>query len=76
MPHTEEDIRAMLDKIGVESIDDLYADVPGEVIFREEYDIPSAMSEIELRKHFEELGNKNRPLTVFAGRGVYDHYSP
>lgn len=76
MPHTEEDIRAMLDKIGVESIDDLYADVPGEVIFREEYDIPSAMSEIELRKHFDELGNKNRPLTVFAGRGVYDHYSP
>lgn len=76
MPHTEEDIRAMLDKIGVESIDDLYADVPGEVIFREEYDIPSAMSEIELRKYFEELGNKNRPLTVFAGRGVYDHYSP
>lgn len=76
MPHTEEDIRLMLDKIGVESIDDLYADVPQEVIFREEYDIPSAMSEIELRKHFEELGAKNNRLTVFAGRGVYDHYSP
>lgn len=76
MPHTEEDIRLMLDKIGVESIDDLYADVPQEVIFREEYDIPSAMPEIELRKHFEELGAKNNRLTVFAGRGVYDHYSP
>ena len=34
------------------------------------------MSEIELRKHFEELGEKNRRLTVFAGGGVYDHYSP
>lgn len=76
MPHTEDDIKVMLDKIGVESIDDLYADVPAEVIFREEYDIPSAMSEIELRKHFEELGAKNKPVTVFAGRGVYDHYSP
>ncbi len=76
MPHTEEDIRVMLDKIGVNSIDDLYSDVPQEVIFKEEYDIPSAMSEIELRKHFEELGKKNQKLTIFAGGGVYDHYSP
>ena len=27
-PHTEDDIRAMLDRIGVSSLDDLYADVP------------------------------------------------
>ncbi len=76
MPHTEEDIRVMLDRIGVKTIDDLYSDVPGDVIFKEEYDIPSAMSEIELRRHFKELGAKNRQLTVFAGGGVYDHYSP
>lgn len=76
MPHTEEDIRVMLDKIGVKSIDDLYSDVPGEVVFKEEYEIPSSMSEIELRKHFEELGKKNKKLTIFAGGGVYDHYSP
>lgn len=76
IPHTDSDIRKMLDKIGVASIDDLYADVPQEVIFREEYDIPSAMSEIELRRHFEELGKKNDLLTVFAGGGSYDHYSP
>lgn len=76
MPHTEEDIRKMLDKIGVEKIDDLYSDVPAEVIFKEEYDIPSAMSEIELRRHFGELGKKNRQLTIFAGGGAYDHYSP
>lgn len=76
MPHTEEDIRVMLQKIGVASIDDLYSDVPAEVIFNREYDIPSAMTEIELRRHFEELGKKNRKLTVFAGGGAYDHYSP
>ncbi|MBD5268585.1 MAG: aminomethyl-transferring glycine dehydrogenase subunit GcvPA [Bacteroides sp.] len=76
IPHTEEDIRLMLDKIGVSNIDELYSDVPQEVIFKEEYDIPSAMSEIELRKHFEELGEKNKKLTVFAGGGAYDHYSP
>jgi len=76
IPHTEEDIALMLRKIGVESIDDLYSDVPAEVIFNEDYDIPSAMSEIELRKHFAELGKKNKPLTIFAGCGAYDHYSP
>ncbi len=76
IPHTEEDIKKMLERIGVASVDDLYSDVPQEVIFREEYDIPSAMSEHELRKFFNELGAKNRQLTVFAGGGVYDHYSP
>lgn len=76
MPHTEEDIRRMLDKIGVASLDDLYSDVPSEVIFKEEYDLPSAMSEIELRRHFQEQADKNDLLTVFAGGGVYDHYSP
>lgn len=76
MPHTEADIRKMLDRIGISSVDELYSDVPSEVIFKEEYDIPSAMSEIELRRHFEELASKNTGLTVFAGGGAYDHYSP
>ncbi len=76
MPHTDEDVKAMLERIGVASIDDLYGDVPQEVIFREEYDIPSAMSEVELRRHFKELGEKNKSLTIFAGGGAYDHYSP
>lgn len=66
----------MLERIGVKSVDDLYSDVPSEVIFKEEYDIPSAMSEIELRRHFRQLADKNRSLTIFAGGGVYDHYSP
>ncbi len=76
IPHTEDDIRVMLDRIGVDSTDALFADIPEEVIFKGEYDIPSAMSEVELRRHFKELGNKNSQLTIFAGGGVYDHYSP
>lgn len=76
MPHTDADIRKMLDRIGLASVDDLYGDVPAEVIFKGDYTLPSAMSEIELRRYFEELGDKNRRLKVFAGGGVYDHYSP
>lgn len=76
IPHTEEDIKVMLDKIGVASTDDLFSDIPDDVIFKGEYDIPSAMSEVELRNHFTELGKKNSSLKVFAGGGAYDHYSP
>ena len=76
IPHTDEDIKVMLEKIGVKSTDDLFSDIPEDVVFKGEYDIPSAMSEVELRKHFKELGDKNSQLTVFAGGGAYDHYSP
>lgn len=76
IPHTPEDIAHMLDRIGVESIDDLYADVPAEVVFKSEYDLPLGMSEIELRRWFKALGEKNKQLLVFGGQGAYDHYSP
>ncbi len=76
IPHTPEDVARMLERIGVKSVDDLYSDVPGEVIFRGEYALPKGMSEIELREYFKGLADKNRTLTVFAGRGAYDHYAP
>jgi glycine dehydrogenase subunit 1 len=75
-PHTEDDIRQMLEKAGMTSLEDLYSDVPEDVIYRKEYELPSAMSEIEVRRYFETLDKKNTKLTVFAGAGAYDHYSP
>lgn len=75
-PHTEEDIKAMLQRIGVSSLDDLYAEVPDSIRFKGDYDLPSAMSEIEVRHFFESLSQKNKPLVCFAGAGVYDHYTP
>ena len=39
-PHTEDDIKSMLERIGVESLEDLYSDVPQDVIYRKEYDLP------------------------------------
>ena len=75
-PHTEEDIKLMLDKIGVPSLDALFAEVPEEIRFRRDYDLPCAKSEIEIRNLFGNLGKQNKQLTVFAGGGVYDHYTP
>lgn len=75
-PHTEEDLRQMLDKIGVESLDCLYQEIPEAIRFRGDYDLPGAKSEMEVRQIFNGLGGKNRQLTCFAGAGVYDHYTP
>lgn len=75
-PHTPEDVRKMLDRVGAKSLDDLYCDVPQDLVHREEYDLPDAMSEQEVRDFFESLDAKDQKLTVFVGQGSYDHYSP
>ena len=75
-PHTEEDLQAMMEKAGVERLDDLYAQIPETIRFRGDYQLPSGMSELEVRDLFEKLGSQNKQLTCFAGFGVYDHYMP
>ena len=75
-PQTKDEIEQMLKQAGMNSLDDRYADVPEQIRFRGEYDLPEPMSETEIRSLFEKLGEKNRRLTVFAGAGCYDHYTP
>lgn len=75
-PHTEADLQEMLAKVGVKSLDDLYAEVPESIRFRGDYDLPEAKSEMEVRRLFVGLGKENTLLTCFAGAGVYDHYTP
>ena len=75
-PAAGEDIRAMLDRIGVSSVEDLYADVPQKYLRKGEYDLPDALSEQEVRDFFEGIAAMNTPLKVFAGGGAYDHYTP
>lgn len=75
-PHTEDDINTMLRRIGVSSLEDLYADVPKEFIYRKEYDLPAALSEQQVRDYFKSLDEKDIRLKIFAGGGAYDHYTP
>ncbi len=75
-PHTPEDVAAMLQRCGAESIDDLYADIPPQLLLDHTYDLPAEMSEKEVRDYFRALAALNKPLTCFAGYGFYDHYSP
>lgn len=75
-PQTEYEIQQMLQAIGVDKLEDLYKTVPEELKLRGDYQIPAAMSEVEVRNYFNRLGTKNKELVYFAGGGVYDHYTP
>ena len=75
-PHTEEDLREMLDKVGLKSLEGLYDQIPEDIRFKGDYEIPLGASEIEVRQLFERLGSQNLQMTCFAGYGVYDHYTP
>ena len=75
-PQTEEDLQAMLAKVGVKSLDELYAQIPDSIRFKGDYQLPYAASELEIRQVFDKLGSQNKQLTCFAGMGVYDHYTP
>ncbi len=75
-PHTESDLKAMMDKVGVKDLDGLYAQIPDAIRFKNDYQLPSEMSEIEVRQLFDKLGSQNQQMICFAGYGVYDHYTP
>lgn len=75
-PHTDEDLKEMLAKVGVDSLEGLYAEVPESIRFKGDYDLPEGKSEMEIRRFFDALGNENKQLTCFAGAGTYDHYTP
>ncbi len=79
IPNTREQQKEMLQTIGVSSVDDLFADIPGEALVTGLLDIPKALSETELLRHMGELAEKNHCLSEyvsFLGAGAYDHFIP
>ncbi|HVM11055.1 MAG TPA: aminomethyl-transferring glycine dehydrogenase subunit GcvPA [Actinomycetota bacterium] len=78
-PHTDDDVREMLDVLGLRSLDDLYAHIPAEVQLDRPLDLPPGVSEMELLADLRSLAAKNRHMdevVCFAGGGAYDHYVP
>ncbi len=76
---TDDDRSAMLETIGVSSIDDLFDQIPAGVRFARELDVEPALTEAELMRLLEELAGRNAHTGVelsFLGMGVYDHYVP
>ncbi|HCO19143.1 MAG TPA: glycine dehydrogenase, partial [Tissierellales bacterium] len=79
IPNTPEDIQEMLKAIGLESVDQLFEDIPKEVHMDRELNIPKSKSELEVVSYIKSLADKNcsmTKLTSFLGAGAYDHYIP
>ncbi len=79
LPMTAADEKEMLDTIGVQSIEDLFSDIPETIRFKGELKLKEALREPELIHYFEGLASKNVSLKKtpsFLGAGVYEHYIP
>jgi len=77
--NTPEDQQAMLARIGVQSLEELFQQVPAAVRLRRRLDVPSALSEIELTEHMRKLAGSNQSAddaVCFLGGGSYDHFIP
>jgi len=77
--NASEDVREMLEVIGVDSIDRLFETIPDEVKLTALLDIPGPWSEIESRRWFRDLASKNKSAAdhvSFLGGGAYLHYQP
>lgn len=79
IPNTEADKKEMLKVAGLESMEDLFVDIPEELKLKGKLALNKGLSEPEIFSKFKELGDKNRSveeLTCFLGAGAYDHYVP
>src|SRR3954470_13524267 len=76
---TDADRREMLAKIGMSSIDELFADIPENLRLGRPLDLPEGMAEQDVFEHLSQLASRNRHAdeeVTFLGAGMYDHYVP
>lgn len=79
IPHTDKDIKEMLAKIGINTIESLFAEIPPELRqfnLNKDSSIPKGISEMELSRVIHERANRDDHLLCFIGAGAYDHYIP
>jgi len=80
IPHTERDIREMLEAIGVQNVDQLFAGIPDNLqLGNKHLDLPRALSESEVVNTLRQIQMRNPDtdeISSFLGAGAYRHYSP
>ena len=77
--NTPEDRRAMLEQVGVGSVEELFESIPAELRLKRPLDVPPALTEMELTRHVQALAARNRSAAdavCFLGGGSYDHFIP
>ncbi len=76
IPHTEEDVRLMLDAIGVTGIEQLFDEIPGELRAAQLTQVPPGMSEMEVARLMQQRAAQDGTPLCFAGAGAYEHHVP
>ncbi len=69
----------MLAALGLQTIDELFDPIPADMQLGRRLAVPPPMAELELRRHFRELADRNEDVSrrpCFLGAGLYDHYVP
>ncbi len=79
LPHTNEDVKEMLQVVGAKSMDDLFPTIPEDLKLKKDLDLPEALTEWELDEHMDKLASSMAvapDYKIFLGAGRYDHYIP
>ncbi len=74
IPHTEEDIRKMLDTLGLKRLEDLFQTIPKEYRLSKPLNLPEPLSEPDLLRYFQ--GLQTPTMSSFLGAGAYHHFIP
>jgi len=79
LPNTQADVELMLQRLGLDSLEALFASVPASVRLQRPLQVPGPLSEIELLRHCAGLARQNAnpdDWVCFQGGGVADHFVP
>jgi len=79
IPNTDADRQAMLERIGVKNFEQLIANIPGELRFKQEFKLPQPLSELEIAREAHQKTRCNQGVSDainFLGGGAYDHFIP
>ena len=79
LPHTPEDIAAMLQVVGADNLDDLFKSIPDDCRRKDDLQLPDPLTEWDLNRHMSNLAATvavSPEYNMFIGAGSYDHYIP
>ncbi|MFQ5546701.1 MAG: aminomethyl-transferring glycine dehydrogenase subunit GcvPA [Woeseia sp.] len=76
IPHTEQDVREMLDAIGASRIEDLFEEIPAELLIDDLDGVPEALTEMEIARLMHARAARDGLPLSFIGAGAYEHHIP
>jgi glycine dehydrogenase subunit 1 len=76
IPHTVNDVQAMLSELGESSIDALFDEIPSGILNADISNIPQGMNELSVTQLLQQKTKSHQPLVSFVGAGAYEHHIP